>query len=68
MHCPPNRGEDYYLQMLLNYQKGCICYDDIRIINDKVYVTYKEACHALGLLDDDNEYIDAINEATNWAS
>ncbi|KAI9071577.1 hypothetical protein K1719_046472 [Acacia pycnantha] len=28
----------------------------------------REACYALGLLDDDKEYIDAIKEASSWAS
>ncbi|KAI9084423.1 hypothetical protein K1719_033613 [Acacia pycnantha] len=28
----------------------------------------REACFALGLLDDDKEYIDAIKEASSWAS
>ncbi|KAI9091045.1 hypothetical protein K1719_028315 [Acacia pycnantha] len=32
------------------------------------YLNCREACYALGLLDDDNEYIDAIKEASLWAS
>ena len=29
--------------------------------------TFKDACYALGLLDDDKEFIDEIKEASNWA-
>ncbi|XP_072064332.1 uncharacterized protein [Arachis hypogaea] len=37
-------------------------------IKGVVYDTYKEACYALGLLQDDKEFIDAINEASSWVS
>lgn len=68
MHCPPSRRDDYYLRMLRNCQRGCTCYKDIKMVNNIVYPTYKEACYALGLLDEDNEYIDAINKESKWAS
>ncbi|XP_024009495.1 uncharacterized protein LOC112084578 [Eutrema salsugineum] len=36
---------------------------------DKVlYPTFKDACYALGLLDDDTEYIEALKEASIWGS
>jgi len=28
-----------------------------------VHATFKEACQAMGFLDDDNEWIDCVNEA-----
>ncbi|XP_012832537.1 PREDICTED: uncharacterized protein LOC105953423 [Erythranthe guttata] len=65
---PSGRGEDYYLRLLLNFQRGCTCYDDLRKVEDHVYPTFKDACFALGLLDDDKEYIAGINEANEWAS
>lgn len=68
MHVPPGTGEDYYLRLLLNIQRGCTCYEDIRTINNIVYPTFREACYKLGLLEDDKEYIDAIKEANHWAS
>ncbi|KAL7083360.1 hypothetical protein ACP275_14G156700 [Erythranthe tilingii] len=49
----PDRGEDYYLRLLLNFQRGCTCYDDLRKIEDHVYPTFKDACFALVLLDDE---------------
>lgn len=68
MNVPPRNGEDYYLRLLLNIQKGCTCYEDIRTVNDVVYPTFKDACYILGLLEDDKEYIDATNEANQRAS
>jgi hypothetical protein len=64
----PASGERYYLRMLLNSVKGCTSYKDIRTAHGVLHPTFKEACRALGFLDDDNEWIDCINEATVWAS
>ncbi|XP_061352356.1 uncharacterized protein LOC133297255 [Gastrolobium bilobum] len=63
-----NSGEDSYLRVLLNFKKGCTSYEDLRTINGVMFPTFKNACYSLGLLDDDNEYIDAIKEASSWQS
>ncbi|XP_061342199.1 uncharacterized protein LOC133288457 [Gastrolobium bilobum] len=67
-HFSANSGEDSYLRMLLNFKKGCTSYEDLRTINGVMFPTFKDACYSLGLLDDDNEYIDAIKEASSWES
>ncbi|XP_061364451.1 uncharacterized protein LOC133307903 [Gastrolobium bilobum] len=43
-------------------------YEDLRTVNGVLFPTYKDVCYSLGLLDDDNEYIDAIKEASSWGS
>ncbi|KAG5566136.1 hypothetical protein RHGRI_001911 [Rhododendron griersonianum] len=48
--------------------RGAKCYEDVRTVNGVVYPTYKAACIALGLLDDDNEWGAALTEASTWAS
>ncbi|KAG8377929.1 hypothetical protein BUALT_Bualt08G0084800 [Buddleja alternifolia] len=63
-----NSGEKYYLRMLLYKVRGAQCYEDLRTYNRLVYPTFKQACAARGLLDDDNEWHDALSEASNWAS
>jgi hypothetical protein len=64
----PSSDERYYLRMLLNTVKGCTSYKDIRIVNEVDHSTFKEACRALGFLDDDNEWIECIKEVAIWAS
>ena len=49
-HVPAGSGEDYYLKLLLNIQKGCMSYSDIRTVEVKTYDSFKDACFALGLL------------------
>ncbi|XP_061365846.1 uncharacterized protein LOC133309124 [Gastrolobium bilobum] len=63
-----NNGEDSYLCTLLTFQRGCTSYEDLRTINGVLFPTFKDVCYSLGLLDDDNEYIDAIKEASSWGS
>ncbi|XP_047267387.1 uncharacterized protein LOC124897838 [Capsicum annuum] len=63
---PPGSGELYYLRMLLNIIKGPKCYEYLRTVNNIVHLIFRDACYALGLLDDDKEYVDVIKEASNW--
>ncbi|XP_062075050.1 uncharacterized protein LOC133779064 [Humulus lupulus] len=64
----PSTGERFYLRMLLNFVKGSTSYESIRTINGVTYPNFKGACYGLGLLDDDNEWIDCLTEAKIWAT
>ena len=52
--------------MLLNIVKGPKNYDEIKTVNGIVYPTFQSACNTLGLLGDDREWHDALNEASCW--
>nr|KAJ0207304.1 hypothetical protein LSAT_V11C500288760 [Lactuca sativa] len=64
----PNHGEAYFLRILLNIVKGPTSFDEIRTVNGETHSSVRDACYALGLLDDDKEYIDAIKEASHFGS
>ncbi|XP_076908503.1 uncharacterized protein LOC143565407 [Bidens hawaiensis] len=60
----PALGEAYFLRVLINRVKGPKSFEEIRIVNGQTYNTFRDACYALGLLDDDTEYIEGIEEAS----
>ncbi|XP_076951242.1 uncharacterized protein LOC143624495 [Bidens hawaiensis] len=67
-HVPPAFDEAYYLRILLNKVKEPMCFKDIRTVDGEVCATYRDACYKRGLLDYDNEYIEAIEETSHTAS
>ncbi|XP_076937304.1 uncharacterized protein LOC143604829 [Bidens hawaiensis] len=67
-HVPPAFNEAYYLRIRLNKVRGPKCFEDIRTVDGEVCATYRDACFKRGLLDDDNGYIEAIEEASHTAS
>lgn len=50
--------------MLLNVVRGPLSYEQIRTDDGILYSTFQEACNALGLLDDDKEWDEALQEAS----
>ncbi|XP_058746103.1 uncharacterized protein LOC131618973 [Vicia villosa] len=65
---PPSTGELYYLRMMLMVVKGPTCYEDIKKVGGIVRESYRDACFEMGFLNDDKEYVAAINEAKDWGS
>ncbi|XP_076945800.1 uncharacterized protein LOC143617009 [Bidens hawaiensis] len=65
---PASFDEAYYLRILLNKVKGPKCFEDIRIVDGFVCDSFRDACYRRGLLDDDKEYIEAIEEASHTAN
>ncbi|GJT67976.1 DNA helicase PIF1, ATP-dependent [Tanacetum coccineum] len=50
------------------YVKGATDWVEFKTFEKIVYPTYKDACQARGLLEDDKEYIDGLLEASLWGS
>lgn len=64
----PSSGERFYMRLLLNIVAGAKKFEDIRIVDGIVYKTYKEACFHRGLLESDNEWNIALDEASTYAN
>ena len=62
----PSAGEAFYLRMLLTREdsRGKTSFDALREVNGETHETYKAACAALGLLQDDDEWDGMMTEAT----
>ncbi|XP_058773334.1 uncharacterized protein LOC131647463 [Vicia villosa] len=60
---PPTTGELFYLRMMLTVVKGPTSYEEIRKVGNSQYETFRDACFAMGYLEDDKEYIGALKEA-----
>ena len=65
---PPSTGELYYLRMMLVVVIGPTIHEEICIVNDQLYASFRKACFAMGFLLDDKEYIKALREAFHWDS
>jgi len=65
----PSEGERYYLRVSLTHVAGATCFDDLRTTHRPhtpttvVHPTFKVACLARGLLQDDAEWDQCLSEA-----
>ncbi|GJZ12897.1 hypothetical protein Tco_0548127 [Tanacetum coccineum] len=47
--------------------RGAWSFEELMMVNKNVYATFKAACFAYGLLNDDKEWTHAISKASFWA-
>jgi ATP-dependent DNA helicase PIF1 len=61
----PSIGDVFYLRMLLCNEHciGKTSFEDMRSIKGQVFASYKAVCAKLGLLQDDNEWDEALTDA-----
>jgi PIF1-like helicase/Helitron helicase-like domain at N-terminus len=64
----PNSGERFYLRTLLTSVKGATSFEDLRHVNGVLHPTFHAACLAYGLLEDDNEWRQCLQEAAHMAT
>ncbi|GJT67084.1 hypothetical protein Tco_1018564 [Tanacetum coccineum] len=55
----------FYVEFSKYYVRGATDWEDFKKFDDVVYPTFKDACYARGLLEDDKEYIDRLLEASH---
>lgn len=59
----PNNRECFYLRMLLHVIKGPTSFEDLRTVDNIEHQTFQAACLALGLLENDQHWDNALQEA-----
>ena len=60
----PSSNETFYLRMLLKHVAGPTSYEDLRTTPDGIcHPTFRDACIALGLCEDDSQWIACMEEA-----
>jgi len=62
----PTQTELFHLRLLLLTVKGATSFNDLRTVNGQFYQSFSETCLALGLIEDDDEWKQAMNEAVKW--
>ncbi|CEI95748.1 hypothetical protein RMCBS344292_09927 [Rhizopus microsporus] len=67
-HCGPIAGERYYFHLLLISVRGPKSFEDIRTVNEILYPTFRKACVALHLVEDDREWDRCFAEARRFAT
>ena len=64
----PSQGNRYYLRLLLLHQTHVIDWKSLKRVHGVFYDTYREACDALGLLKDDEEWKHCLEDAARSQS
>ncbi|XP_077282750.1 uncharacterized protein LOC143908816 [Temnothorax americanus] len=59
----PNNTECYYLRLLLHEIRGPTSFLDLRTVNGVLCSTFQSTCKALGLLEDDKQWDNTLEEA-----
>ena len=62
----PSQVELFRLRLLLLNCRGAKSFNELKNLNGVQYMTFSEACLALGLIDDDEEWSRAMQEAVSW--
>jgi PIF1-like helicase/Helicase len=67
-YVPPTAGERYYLRLLLTAVKGPTSFDDLRTFQGNIAPSFREACLARGLLENDQEWEQCLEEGKSMAT
>jgi hypothetical protein len=62
-HAHASSGERFYLRLLLTVVRGATSYEDLRTVENHRWPSFREACIARGLLEDDNEWHQCLEDA-----
>ena len=60
----PREAEKFYLRVLLHHVRGATSFENLRTVHGITRPTFQEACIALGLLENDQQWNDCLIQAT----
>lgn len=64
----PSDTECYHLRMLLHVVRGPTSFDQLKTVDGVILKSFKEACLALGLLEDGQHWVKALEEASIYVT
>lgn len=64
----PSSGDKYYLRILVNTVTGPTCFDDLKRVGGVLHKSFQAACYARGLLEEDKEWHQIMDQAAQWSS
>src|SRR6267142_4730654 len=67
-HAYPTSKERFYLCLLLTTVPGATSFENLRTFEGTLHLTFKDACIARGLLEDDSEWRQCLREARHMAT
>ncbi|KAG1501484.1 hypothetical protein G6F53_011072 [Rhizopus delemar] len=67
-YCTPTAGERFFLRLLLTVVRGPTSFESLKTVNGVVYSTFREACQALHLIEDDQEWFKCFSETVEFVS
>ncbi|XP_071643019.1 uncharacterized protein [Temnothorax longispinosus] len=62
----PSQIELFHLRILLLHVRGATSFQELKTVDNEIHQTFTAACLALGLIEDDEEWYRAMNEAKIW--
>ena len=65
-YVPPTAGGKHYLRLLLSAIPGPQSFEHLRTIEGTTHPTFRAACLAAGLLEDDNRWVSCFTDAAVW--
>jgi len=60
----PNQSECFHLRLLLNYVQGPTSFESLKATGGVIHATFKAACFALGILENNEQWKNALADAT----
>lgn len=67
-HCNPTAGEKFYVRLLLTLVRGPRSFEHLRTVDGTCHETFRDACVALRLAEDDQHWIHTMTEVATYAS